>query len=379
MKKVLLLAFAFGIYAFNHTSLLAQSSNPFSDIDPALPLKPSNTGSTKAMWDVEFSYDITAQVGSSGNAGGIFVNNEYWVSKWASDTLFRLNNTGTYVNTFTIAGLSAIRSMTYDGAYVYASNNTGTIYRIDPSTATLAPPHINTSVTPTVRFASFDSTLNGNAGGFWVGNFNTDIFAIDMNGGLISSIAAGVHTLTGMYGAAFDNQTSGGPYLWVFSQSGTNNSQITRVTLSSGNPGINHDAFTDISGPHSLTSSLAGGIFITDQVVSGEWTLVGVAQGTPNNVLVGYDLDDVGASVNNLEELNIHIYPNPTTDFINLVMEENGSYEFKIMDIAGRTIRTGMINGSNQSIDVSTLANGSYVLQLAQENQIIGYQTIIKN
>jgi hypothetical protein len=42
-------------------------------------------------------------------------------------------------------------------------------------------------------------------------------------------------------------------------------------------------------------------------------------------------------------------------------------------------VQSGIINTDNQILDVSTLANGSYVLRLSEGQQIIGYQQIIKN
>jgi hypothetical protein len=79
-----------------------------------------------------------------------------------------------------------------------------------------------------------------------------------------------------MYGSAYDGFTAGGPYLWVFDQSGTNTSQIERITLATGATyGLaSHDVFTDFSGTNSLTSGLAGGLFITDQLVSGQFSIL---------------------------------------------------------------------------------------------------------
>src|SRR5690349_2569728 len=91
-----------GGLAINSTMLVAQSNN-IPEMDADLPFKKAPTASAKSLWDIQFDHDINAQVGSAGSAGCIFVNNQFWVAKWASDTLFRLNNAGSYVNTFTIA------------------------------------------------------------------------------------------------------------------------------------------------------------------------------------------------------------------------------------------------------------------------------------
>jgi Secretion system C-terminal sorting domain len=274
---------------------------------------PSNEPSyqTDALWSVQLDANITANASSVGCAAGQYVKNaqipagEFWVSKWQSDTLMRFSNTGTLLQKFQIPGLTGTRSLAFDGTYLYAGANTTTIYRIDPVTKTLAPPHINSGSANSVRHCSYDPTLNSGAGGFWVGNFGTDIDAISMSGTVLTSIPSSSHGLTGMYGSAYDPYTSGGPYLWIFDQSGANTTQIQRITIATGatSPLASHNTFPDFATSNSLTSGLAGGLFVTDQFVSGQFTIGGVIQGTPNNVLFAYELanlqlanDDAAAS-----------------------------------------------------------------------------------
>jgi hypothetical protein len=267
--------------------------NSLYDVAPGV--TPHSAQSTpEALWDIQFGHNATTLSGAGGFAGAVFFNNEFWVSRWASDSLFRLSNTGTLLNRFTIAGLTGVRSLTTDGVYLYAGTNSTTIYRIDPATSLLAPPHttVNATVGP-VRHCTYDASLDGGAGGFYVGNFNTDIFAVSRTGAILSTIPAATHGQTGMYGSAYDNLTAGGPYLWVFAQSAPNNSQIVRIQLPGGTPTvISHDVMSDVGPANSLTSGLAGGLFISDQIVSGQWTLGGMIQGTPNNILFGYELAD---------------------------------------------------------------------------------------
>lgn len=252
---------------------------------------------TQALWDIEFSHNITATTSSVGCAAICYLNGEFWISKWASDTIIRFNAAGVFQNKFMIPGLSGTRSLTTDGTYIYASNNTTTIYRIDPSTFLLAPPHITVGAPVSPRWATYDPTLNSNAGGFWIGNFNTDIYAIDMSGAQLSSISAATHLLTGMYGAAVDVYTVGGPYLWVSVQSGPNTNDFAALSLATGTAITTHDVFPDFAATHSLTSSLAGGAFLTNQFTPGEVTLMTCMQGTPNNVFAGYEVQQPTAPV----------------------------------------------------------------------------------
>lgn len=267
------------------------------DIAPGVVPHTATTQPTpEALWDIQFAYNSTDTINRAGMAAANFVNGEFWVSRWASDTLVRFDQDGTVNSIFTIPGLTGVRCFAYDGTYLYAGTNTTTIYRIDPGTATLAPPHITVAgAVGAVRHCTYSPALNSGAGGFYVGNFNTDIFAISMTGATLSgsTIPAATHAQTGMYGSAYDDQTAGGPYLWIFAQSGANTSQINRLQLPAGTPTtITHDVMSDVGPLRGLTSGLAGGLFISDQVISGQWTLGGLIQGTPDNILFGYELSD---------------------------------------------------------------------------------------
>jgi len=112
---------------------------------------------------------------------------------------------------------------------------------------------------------------------------------------VLNSIPAATHGLAGMYGSAYDGQTAGGPYLWMFNQGGANTTQIERITIATGTttPLAARDVFLDFNTSNSLTSGLAGGLFITQGIVPGQWTMGGVIQGTPNNVLFGYELNNL--------------------------------------------------------------------------------------
>ncbi|MPM26887.1 hypothetical protein SDC9_73392 [bioreactor metagenome] len=289
MKKTIITTIA----AFLAVFAIAQSDiAPQANINAALTQQPVSVP-IKAQWDMQMSFNTTdSTAGSVGWAAIAYFNNEIWASKWASDTLARFNTNGTMIQKFLISGLTGTRSITTDGTYLYIGNNTNTIYRVDPVTATLAPPHITSASVSTSRFLTYDATLNSGAGGFWTGNFNTDIDAISMSGTLLSSIPAATHTLTGMYGAAVDNISSGGPYLWVFHQGGTNNSQITSINLTTVLPtAFTYDVFPDLQTSYGLSSGLAGGCFITNQLVPGQVSFLGMYQGTPDNIAFAIEIN----------------------------------------------------------------------------------------
>jgi len=60
-------------------------------------------------------------------------------------------------------------------------------------------------------------------------------------------------------------------------------------------------------------------------------------------------------------------YPNPATDNFTIDLGDNqDNLEYVLLDITGRVMSSGSFNGRIASFNVSDLANGQYVLQLAQ-------------
>jgi len=251
--------------------------------------------SSFAMWDVEFDYDVFAPTSQPSHAGAVHVGTEFWTAIWNADIINRFDNDGTFIEATTISDengtvIFGTRSMSYDGTNVWVANNTATIYQIDPSTLTGISSINVVGFSDNIRFATYDETADGGNGGFWIGNFNTDLTLVDMMGNILSAVPQDDHTLGGMYGAAYDATSAGGPYLWVFHQPEIpSNAVIAQLTMPDCLPtGIIRDVNNDIAG---LTAPLAGGMFIIeDWMGTGQRILGGIAQNGPDH-LFGYDLD----------------------------------------------------------------------------------------
>jgi len=241
----------------------------------------------EAMWDIQFDHAVGTTAGSDGQAGAYYLNNEFYTSRWASDTIYKYDNAGALVLKTTISGLSGTRSITSDGTNLYIGNASNTIYEVDP-VSLFVTNTITSAASNSARFVTYDSTANAGAGGFWTANFNTDITLVSRTGAVLNTITAATHTLGGMYGASVDNFSGGGPYLWVFHQSnGPSQASISQLKLPSGLPtGVVHDVDADFGA----AGGLAGGLFISNQIVAGKTTLGGLLQ-VAGNRLFGYELD----------------------------------------------------------------------------------------
>ncbi|NNM15759.1 MAG: hypothetical protein HKO56_03795, partial [Bacteroidia bacterium] len=288
---LVLLTLTFSFNSNAQTERMGNQPNPFAETHSNQFINSSNQSTMPPpMWDVQVSIDATAAVGGAGNAGAVWVGNEYWVAEWASADIHRIDALGNFIATTSIPGITGTRGMSYDGTSVWIGNATGTVNEVDPSTL-LSIGTITLPAGVTARQISYDSTANAGAGGLWVANVfgagPTDIYQVDLSGTLLVTIPQTTHTLSGIYGFAVDHISTGGPYLWAFTQMGTG-AEIHQLALPGGSPtGVVFDVNADLG----LTGT-AGGIFIDSTIVPGEVSIGCLLQDNPD-ILTVYELDYV--------------------------------------------------------------------------------------
>ena len=74
-------------------------------------------------------------------------------------------------------------------------------------------------------------------------------------------------------------------------------------------------------------------------------------------------------------QLDIQVYPNPTTDFVNI--ESNNILTIQLIDLNGRLIEAN--KGTNIQMDLRSLSSGSYILQLTDGTSTIKRRIIKAN
>jgi len=204
--------------------------------------------------------------------------NYIYTSQWVSGQFLRYSLTGDHLATFTIAGASGIRDLAFDGQYFYGSPNSNTIYIMDFTGETLIGT-ITTSIT-NIRAIAYDAYEDG----FWVSNgWNDPLTLVDRSGATVRSIDTPVSQFAGL---AWDRASYGGPFLWAYSRDGANN-MLYKFNMVNGEPIQSFDVETlgVLSG-----SSNAGGLFITNQLVPGEYTLLGISE---NDAVWGLSLGPI--------------------------------------------------------------------------------------
>jgi hypothetical protein len=235
-----------------------------------------------AMWDVQFSFDLTAASGAAGNAGCEFDGTYFYSTRWASNLIHQYDINGVLVKEFSIAGVTGLRDLAYDGTHFYGGAAGGTIYQMDFTSETLIG---NITGSFQSRAIAYDSDLDV----FYCSNWGDPVYIVNRSGAVVGNI--NLITTTSTYGLAYDNLTAGGPFLWVHDQT-AGGSVIHQWDLAAGAyTGVTHDVSADFA-----TGGIAGGLFLTTDYLSGTITIGGLLQGVPD-IMVCYELGTTAPAI----------------------------------------------------------------------------------
>ena len=93
------------------------------------------------------------------------------------------------------------------------------------------------------------------------------------------------------------------------------------------------------------------------------------------NFLSQYSLSNLDCNSTSISETSsselLRIYPNPANNFLIIEQETSKARPFRIIDLLGQVIKSGSIENTNFQIDLSNLANGTYVLEI--EGKIVKF------
>ena len=77
---------------------------------------------------------------------------------------------------------------------------------------------------------------------------------------------------------------------------------------------------------------------------------------------------------------NIFTYPNPASENVTILFENlETSAEYQLFDLFGRNLMNGKITEETTNLNISSLANGIYLLKVMEGNRTVGTAKIIKN
>ena len=275
MKKLfvilLTMSVCVGLFA-NKISTQTYELSPSASIDGI-------TTPNRDMWDIIFTFDTSAAYMAGIETDGVNI----YTSTWNASTFSRYDMAGSHLNDFTIGGVGYVRDMAYNGIYFYGSDASMNIFIMDLANENLIGtiPVTCAGITG-VRHIAFDPQLDEESGGFWIGNWD-ELGAVTMSG---AQIHAGMANPADLYGSAYDNWTEGGPYLWLFSQTGyavLHQFDIAALAVT----GVTHDA-TDIPG--YIPGGIAGGLATYTNSLGVFAMLTNIQQSVNPNLVGVYEI-----------------------------------------------------------------------------------------
>jgi hypothetical protein len=235
--------------------------------------------------DSIYVFDCQVPTGDDGCLGVEFDGTYFWVTGRNAaggdvHKLHKFDRNGNLITSYN-QGTTSVwgwRDLAWDGTYLYASDE-NEFAKIDPATGlkvgTLPKP---AGLNP-LRALAYDPATDH----FWSGNFSVNIYEFDRTGAIINQYA----NTKAIYGMAWDDLSEGGPFLWVNSQDGTPQMQISQFDPSSG-------TYTGVSWqsalPTGYTAALAGGACFTTEWDPTIGALFVLGQGTPTDFVYGYEI-----------------------------------------------------------------------------------------
>ncbi len=178
------------------------------------------------------------------------------------------------------------RDLACDGQYLYASDSyVLAAFTVSPAGVTVnggASITVNSAQMPSlnpVRSVAYDEDNDW----FWAVNFGNPIYAFDRSGNMTAGPYANTYSA---YGLAYDNDSPGGPFLWVHVQDSTN---VYQFDPSTGTyTGVSYSGWGDDDPGFS---GIAGGLCVLEGDPSkGSVTLLGVTQGSPADEMYAMEI-----------------------------------------------------------------------------------------
>ena len=319
-------------------SIKAQSPNFYNG-------KSSNSSNSKGNWTVQLNQNINR----SGSSGCETDGTNFYVTKYNSSLIWKISMTGVVLDSFTIAGVTNLKDLAYDGTYFYGGSSGNIIYQMDFNIkykiATISSPNV------TVKSISYDP----NNDAFWVGDVGTDLSLVSRSGVVLNTIPAATHGLLTTYGTAFDTISAGGPYLWALSSSSSSSTTLAQLNVATGTQtGLSHDVTTDIA----LNGGFGGGLWIQSNLFGNTTTIGGMIRG--KNIF-GYDISTTAADLYDMELTSIFV---PTLTPINVNT-----------NITGSIINQGLQTINSYDISYS-VDNGTPITQSITGVSISSFQTV---
>lgn len=90
-------------------------------------------------------------------------------------------------------------------------------------------------------------------------------------------------------------------------------------------------------------------------------------------------LVDGGKSLGLLEDMVISLHPNPASATVHIVLSAPiNNARYRVLDVNGRVLLQGLLQGDRASIDIAGLASGSYYAQVHATEELLSRSFIVE-
>ena len=163
---------------------------------------------------------------------------------------------------------------------------------------------------------------------------------------------------------------------------------LTSITIPNSVTSINNYAFYNCTGLTSVTVNWLTPLSVDASVFSG-LNLPTISLIVPTGTATIYDATPVWTDfniatlgINELELKNnkLILYPNPASNLITIQTKANTivNFEYRIVDLTGRIVKTGN-SKFNEQINIESLTNGNYIIQIETEKGEKISEKLVKN
>ncbi len=77
--------------------------------------------------------------------------------------------------------------------------------------------------------------------------------------------------------------------------------------------------------------------------------------------------------------LEVSVYPNPTTNYLTLKVENPENLSFQLFDLQGVMVEYNKVRENTTTVEMKNLASAIYFLKVIQKNKVVKSFKIIKN
>lgn len=107
------------------------------------------------------------------------------------------------------------------------------------------------------------------------------------------------------------------------------------------------------------------------------------ATGTNGSVAQGvqqpYEISVITGINETAINLEMYVYPNPTTDYLTLRVEKLENLNFQLIDLQGKVIENKKVTATTSTITMKNLPKAIYFLKIVKDNQTFKTFKVIKN